>query len=98
MQSIALAANILDTSEYEVLRLAYAEWHGHVASQRVIEQTFSRYLREGKAPYWARHYADKVIREFDAGQAAGAWVLLMLFPPKPRKPTAGMNPGDQLLA
>ena len=71
MHAIPEAANILEISEYEVLRRAYAHWHGREAHAATIDQAFSRHLKEEEPPYWARHYADQLVREFAAANAAG---------------------------
>jgi hypothetical protein len=78
MHAIPEAANILEVSEYEVMRRAYAHWHGAPAPGAAIDRAFSRYLKEDDPPYWARHYADQVVREFTATNTAGIWIAVRL--------------------
>lgn len=81
MYSIAQAANILDTSEYEVLCRAYADWHGAPANAMIMQRAFSQYFRQGQSPYWARHYTRKVIQDFEQRhtQQAGALHSFLLM-------------------
>jgi hypothetical protein len=72
MHPIVQAANILDTSEFEVLKRGYMDWHGSDPESNLIERVFSRYLKEGEPPYWGRHYAKKIIREFEAAHNTAA--------------------------
>ncbi len=59
------AANILDTSEYEVFFQAYTHWYGHSAPTDLINRAFSDYLKHQQTPHWARHYALDVIARFE---------------------------------
>ena len=55
------AANILDTSEYDVFFQAYTHWYGETAPTDVINRAFSDYIKHQQTPHWARHYALDVI-------------------------------------
>ena len=59
------AANILDTSEYDVFFQAYTHWYGKAAPTDVINRAFSAYLKYQQTPHWARHYALEVIARFE---------------------------------
>ncbi|WP_455211212.1 hypothetical protein [Kaarinaea lacus] len=66
MEVLTRAANILDISEYEVLNRAYTHWHGSDAPNRVLQKTFSDYLKNQELPHWANHYALQIIQAFEA--------------------------------
>ncbi len=66
MEVLLKAANILDISEYEVLRRAYVNWHGSEAPSRLLQITFSLYLQSQELPHWAKHYALQIIQSFEA--------------------------------
>jgi hypothetical protein len=66
MEVLTKAANILDISEYEVLSRAYVHWHGSDAPNRVLQLTFSAYLKTQELPHWANHYALQIIQAFEA--------------------------------
>jgi len=76
------AANILDVSEFEVLRRAYHSWHGSEASPQELDRTYAAYLQASCLPAWAQHYARKVTDEFQTQHAARcrcpAWFLLVV--------------------
>jgi len=66
MELLTRAANILDTSEYEVLRRAYQAWHGHTAPESLLQQAFAHSLRHDELPPWARTYIKQVVHHFEA--------------------------------
>lgn len=66
MEVLTKAANILDVSEFEVLRRAYAHWYGNDAPGEILKNTFAKYLRSQELPHWAKHYAMKIIQTFEA--------------------------------
>jgi hypothetical protein len=82
MEVLTKAANILDVSEFEVLSRAYVHWHGSDAPARILQSTFSTYLKTQELPHWAKHYASQIIQAFEAElQREGeffklAWLLL----------------------
>jgi hypothetical protein len=78
MFCIGQAANILDVSEYEVLRRAYAAQFGAPDGFAVVERVFAEYLAGSDTPYWARRYAWNVIREYEDHRHIGRVGLLLL--------------------
>ncbi len=88
MSHLTDAANILEVSEYEVMRRAYRYWHGREAPAAVLGEAFSVYLREGTVPHWARHYAAHVVTSFedelDRGCACLRLLWLLLASGRPR--------------
>ena len=59
---VAAAAARLDIPEVEVVQLAYRWWHGATLPPRRLDQVFARYMFNGQAPPWLRHYAREVLR------------------------------------
>ena len=64
---IVNAANILQIGEFQLLQLAYGDWHGEDLPEGQMDQLFKSYMIDGVAPFWARHYARKIIAEEQAG-------------------------------
>ncbi len=65
---IADAANLLQIGEFQILQIAYAEWHGSNLTGPGLDQMFKAYMLEGVVPPWARHFARKVIDQARAGE------------------------------
>jgi len=65
MNDLTEAANILDTSEFEVLQRAHLHWYGQTATSAELEAVFSVWLQRQQLPAWARHYVSVVIRDFE---------------------------------
>lgn len=78
MTVLRTAANILDTSEFDVLSHAYEHWYGESASTEMLNQAFSNYLKTQELPHWARHYALGVITRFEAEMRV-KWKRYSLF-------------------
>jgi hypothetical protein len=55
------AANLLQVGEFQLLQLAYAEWHGHEMPQALVDRLFSRYMFHDDVPVWAQHYARNIL-------------------------------------
>lgn len=83
------AANILDTSEYDVLNQAYRHWYGKTAPCAQINRAFSAYLKTQQPPHWARHYALHIITRYEAERHAKfkhlglLWLLMWRFKSRP---------------
>ena len=60
---VAQAANILQVGEFQLLQLAYHEWHGEDFSERQSHLLFDAYMLQGEVPHWAREYAERIIRQ-----------------------------------
>jgi len=61
------AANQLEVGEFQLLQLAYREWFGEDISESATDGLFESYMLDGEVPYWARHYARRIIRLDEAG-------------------------------
>jgi len=55
------AANLLQVGEFQLLQLAYADWHGHDMPAALIDGMFSRYMFHDEVPIWARAYAHRIL-------------------------------------
>lgn len=78
MQCIVQAANILDTSEYEVLRRGYIDWHGSPPAPETLQQAFRDYFQHDDPPLWGRHYARKIVFEFERQESARVTTMRLL--------------------
>lgn len=83
------AANILDTSEYDVLYQAYQHWYGKSAPGEQLNRAFSDYLHTQEPPHWARHYALHIITSYEAElhttckYSGLLWLMLWRFKSRP---------------
>lgn len=64
---IANAANLIQVGVFQLLQLAYRDWHGHELAPKAADRLFGAYMLDGLVPHWARHYA----RHIFALDAAG---------------------------
>jgi len=64
---ISHAANLLQIGEFQILQIAYAEWHGQDLTGPGLDQMFKAYMLKGAVPPWARHYARKIIAGAETG-------------------------------
>ncbi|MBT5664721.1 MAG: hypothetical protein HOJ06_05230 [Rhodospirillaceae bacterium] len=62
---VAEAANILQIGEFQLLQLAYADWHGENLPDSKLNPLFTNYMVRKQTPPWARHYARRII-DWDA--------------------------------
>ncbi|HEX9648311.1 MAG TPA: hypothetical protein VGB88_12475 [Alphaproteobacteria bacterium] len=63
------SAGLLEVSEFEVFRMAYASWFGEPtgdSDRRVLDRYFFDYLYRDKVPPWARAFTREVVRRADA--------------------------------
>ncbi len=60
---VARAANVLQVGEFQLLQLAYYEWHGHELPQDDCGKLFQVYMLHGEIPAWARNFATWVLRQ-----------------------------------
>ncbi len=58
---VAKAANLLQVGEFQFLQLAYSEWHGKEMTEDLVNRLFMRYMLYDQVPYWARHYAHRIL-------------------------------------
>jgi len=59
---VGRAANLLQVGEFQVLQLAYHEWHNEELPSSITDRVFHDYMIYGEVPHWARHYARQIIR------------------------------------
>ncbi len=65
---IARAANILEVGEFQLLQLAYRDWHGQELPVALCDQLFQAYMLHNEIPTWARHYARRIIEDGESGR------------------------------
>ena len=64
---VIAAANRLQIGEYQLLQLAYREWHGKDLPEELISRLFKSYMLDNEVPHWARHYARLVVEGCENG-------------------------------
>jgi len=62
------AANRLQVGEFQLMQLAYREWHGEDLPETLIARLFTDYMLRDVVPHWARHYARGIINGCERGQ------------------------------
>ncbi len=67
-EAVTGAAALLNVTEFQFFRIAYARWYGREASEREIEPHFGRYLNTMSAPVWVRHLARQITGRHRAGR------------------------------
>ncbi len=67
---IAQAANILQVGEFQLLQLAYYEWHGRDMLEMEMNNLFSAYMIDNIIPHWARDFARKILARDAAGETS----------------------------
>jgi len=65
---ISEAANILQVGEFQLLQLAYFDWHGQELSEKEQNRLFAAYMLDKQVTPWMRHYARKIIELNAQGQ------------------------------
>lgn len=64
---VSSAANLLQVGEFQLLQLAYREWHDADMPEAMIDRIFSAYMLKNEVPHWARHYARLILTRSDLG-------------------------------
>ena len=64
---IAEAANILQTGEFQILQLAYYDWHGRELPEAATDRLFAAYMIHNQVPDWALYYARRILERAMAG-------------------------------
>ncbi len=49
------AANQLQVGEFQLLQLAYREWHDKELPEALGSKLFTSYMLHNRVPHWARH-------------------------------------------
>lgn len=65
---VARAANELEVGEFQLIQLAYREWHGKDMPDGMIDTLFYAYMIENEVPHWVRHYARQILRLAEVGR------------------------------
>jgi len=65
---VARAANHLQVGEFQLLQLAYREWHDQDLPIALVDRLFNAYMLHDEVPHWARHYARQINRLADEGR------------------------------
>lgn len=65
---VARAANILQVGEFQLLQLAYYDWHGEELPSQECDAIFRLYMLQGQIPAWARNYARRIIEQAEEGR------------------------------
>ena len=65
---VAKAANLLQVGEFQVLQLAFHDWHKRDMPEALIDRLFADYMLYGNIPFWARQYARKIIAMDEEGK------------------------------
>ncbi len=62
------AANQLQVGEFQLLQLAYRDWHDKDLPEALGSKLFTSYMLYNRVPYWARHYARRIIDGYERGE------------------------------
>ena len=65
---IAHAANILEIGEFQLLQLAYYEWHGCDMPEAATDSLFHGFMMQNQVPPWAKHFARRVVDHESRGE------------------------------
>lgn len=66
INSVSKAAQLLKTSEFNLLNEAWLTWFGDQPREQEIINVFSQLMMFGKAPDWADHFAKSVLADLEA--------------------------------
>lgn len=64
---VCSAANILQVGEFQLLQLAYKDWHNEEMPDGMMDYLFSSYMLRNEVPSWARHYARRILETDKTG-------------------------------
>ena len=64
---VAKAANLLQIGEFQLLQLAYFEWHGDELQDVQCDEIFRLYMVQSQVPAWARSYARRISQMAELG-------------------------------
>ncbi len=59
---VGRAANALQVGEFQILQLAYREWHGKDLPEEIVDRLFHDYMIHNDVPHWAQHFARQINR------------------------------------
>ena len=58
---VVKAANLLQVGEFQLLQLAFHDWHKRDMPDAVVDRLFTNYMMHSQVPFWARQYARKIL-------------------------------------
>ena len=67
-REVGRAANVLQVGEFQLLQLAYRDWHDEDLPEFMVDRLFHDYMIHNDVPPWARHYARKILRLDETGE------------------------------
>ncbi len=77
MIAVLDASAVLEITEFKFFELAYRDWHGHKATEQLIEKYFAAYMFAERIPSWVRSFARKVLKLHRQGRldprSFGVW-------------------------
>lgn len=82
-REVARAANELEVGEFQLIQLAYREWHRKDMPPGMIDRLFYAYMIEDQVPHWVRHYACQVLRLAEAGRLNHNAPQYHVYDPRP---------------
>jgi hypothetical protein len=62
------AANRLQVGEFQLMQLAFREWHGKDLPETMVSRLFTDYMLRDEVPHWARHYARNIVDGLERGE------------------------------
>jgi len=62
------AAALLHLREFDLFRAAWRNWFGQTPDDKVLDRVFVDYLFHQRVPFWVRHFANRAIRDVEAGR------------------------------
>lgn len=65
---VVKAANLLQVGEFQLLQLAFYDWHKRDMPESIIDRLFANYMLHSEVPFWARQYARKIIAQEANGE------------------------------
>ena len=65
---ITHAANLLQVGEFQLLQLAFADWHGREMSDEEERYFFRSFALGNEVPPYLRHYARTIVAQADDGR------------------------------
>ena len=60
---VARAADVLMIGEFQLLQLAYCEWHGKDLPVELVDRLFTAYMLHKQVPHWAQHFARNILEK-----------------------------------
>ena len=60
-RDVLAASAELEITEFRLFELAYCRWFGEPLSEHKMEQVYSGYMFQARAPYWVRHFCREVL-------------------------------------